>query len=95
MIETNIDFEELIEQRDWNTLRRELKEMEPLDIAEIIEELSEKEDIILFRLLSREEAKNTFQHLSHDKQEQIVEGLAKNANRLSALLNDLEPDDRT
>ena len=95
MIETNIDFEELIEQKDWNTLRRELKEMEPLDIAEIIEDLSDKDDIILFRLLSREEAKNTFQYLSHDKQEQIIEGLAKNVSRVSALLNDLEPDDRT
>lgn len=95
MIETNIDFEELIEQKEWNILRRELEEMEPFDIAEIIEDLSEKDDIILFRLLSREQSKNTFQHLSHDKQEQIIEGLAKNANRVSALLNDLEPDDRT
>ncbi len=90
-----VDFEELIEQRNWNTLRRELREMDPLDIAEIIEELSDKDDIILFRLLAREEAKNTFQHLSHDKQEQIIEGLAKNVNRVSALLNDLDPDDRT
>lgn len=95
MIETNIDFEELIEQKEWNILRRELEEMEPFDIAEIIEDLSEKDDIILFRLLSREQSKNTFQHLSHDKQEQIIEGLAKNVNRVSALLNDLEPDDRT
>lgn len=95
MIEANIDFEELIEQKDWNTLRRELEGMEPFDIAEIIEDLSDKDDIILFRLLSREQSKNTFQHLSHDKQEEIIEGLAKNVNRVSALLNDLEPDDRT
>lgn len=95
MIEANIDFEELIEQKSWSALRRELKELEPLDIAEIIEELSEENDIILFRLLTREDAKNTFQYLSFDKQEQIIEGLAKNANRLSSLLNDLDPDDRT
>ncbi len=90
-----VDFEALIGQKNWNTLRRELKVMDPLDIAEIIEQLSDKDDIILFRLLAREDAKNTFQHLSHDKQEQIIEGLAKNVNRVSALLNDLEPDDRT
>ncbi len=95
MTEANIDFEELIEQKSWSALRRELKELEPLDIAEIIEELSDENDIILFRLLTREDAKNTFQYLSFDKQEQIIEGLAKNANRLSSLLNDLDPDDRT
>lgn len=95
MIEANIDFEELIEQKSWSALRRELKELEPLDIAEIIEDLSEENDIILFRLLTREDAKNTFQYLSFDKQEQIIEGLAKNANKLSSLLNDLDPDDRT
>lgn len=95
MIETNIDFEELIEKKEWNALRRTLKELEPYDIAEVIEDLSERDDIILFRLLGREAAKNTFQYLSFDKQEQIIEGLAKNVNRVSALLNDLDPDDRT
>ncbi|MDY0103250.1 MAG: magnesium transporter [Lentimicrobium sp.] len=95
MIEANIDFEELIEQKSWSVLRQELKELEPLDIAEIIEDLSEENDIILFRLLPREDAKNTFQYLSFDKQEQIIEGLAKNVNRVSSLLNDLDPDDRT
>ncbi|GAB1404636.1 Magnesium transporter MgtE [anaerobic digester metagenome] len=95
MIEAKIDFQELIEQRDWRTLRRELKLLKSHDIAEIIEDLSEDNDIILFRLLPREEAKNTFQYLSFDKQEQIIEGLAKNVNRVSSLLNDLDPDDRT
>lgn len=95
MIEANIDFEELIEQKSWSALRREIKELESHDIAEIIEELSDENDIILFRLLPREEAKNTFQYLSFDKQEQIINGLAKNANRVSSLLNDLDPDDRT
>jgi magnesium transporter len=49
----------------------------------------------LFRLLPREQAKDTFQCLSHDKQEQIIEGLAQNRNKITSLLNDLDPDDRT
>jgi magnesium transporter len=69
--------------------------MDPILIADAIEELSDQDDIILFRLLPREQAKNTFQYLSHDKQEQIIEGLAKNVSKLSGLLNDLDPDDRT
>lgn len=95
MIEATINFEELIKNKSWSALRRELEDLDPILIADVIEELSDQDDIILFRLLPREQAKNTFQYLSHDKQEQIIEGLAKNVNKLSGLLNDLDPDDRT
>ncbi|PKP48442.1 MAG: magnesium transporter [Bacteroidetes bacterium HGW-Bacteroidetes-11] len=95
MIEATINFEELIKNKSWSALRRELEDMDPILIADAIEELSDQDDIILFRLLPREQAKNTFQYLSHDKQEQIIEGLAKNVSKLSGLLNDLDPDDRT
>src|SRR5690606_21777268 len=47
------------------------------------------------RLLASSQAKETFQFLSHEKQEQIIEGIAKNTQKLSSLLNDLDPDDRT
>ena len=95
MIEATINFEELIKNKSWSALRRELEDKDPILIADVIEELSDQDDIILFRLLPREQAKNTFQYLSHDKQEQIIEGLAKNVSKLSGLLNDLDPDDRT
>ena len=73
----------------------ELTSFDTFQISEFIEELDEDDDIIMFRLLSREQAKETFQHLSHGKQEKIVEGLAKNVRTISSLLNDLDPDDRT
>ncbi|MFA7565543.1 MAG: magnesium transporter [Alkalispirochaeta sp.] len=95
MVNDNINFPELIENKDWSTVRRELKTLEPLEVAQIIDESTEEDGIVLFRLLSREEAKETFQHLSHDMQEQIIDGLAKNTSRVAALLNDLDPDDRT
>lgn len=95
MIETAVDFQELIDAKQWKRLRDEIIILEPFQIAEIIEELSEESDIILFRLLPREQAKETFQYLTHDKQEQIIEGLAQNVSKLSSLLNDLDPDDRT
>ncbi len=95
MIETIAGFRELIEKKEWKTLRNELSELEDLNIAELIEELSEGEDIVIFRLLSNNQAKYAFQSLSYEKQEQIIDGLARNSSRLSALLNDLDPDDRT
>lgn len=95
MIEMIEKFHELIARREWKILRQELSTIEEINIAEIIEELTEGEDIVVFRLLSSKQAKNTFQFLSHEKQEQIIEGLARNSTRLSVLLNDLDPDDRT
>jgi magnesium transporter len=95
MIETIAAFRKLIEKKEWKTLRDELYPLEDIRIAEIIEQLSPGEDIVIFRLLSNEHAKNTFQLLSYKKQEQIIAGLARNSGKLSALLNDLDPDDRT
>ena len=85
----------LVEERDWKYLKNELNNYSPQETAEVIENLSKPEQIILFRLLSRESAKESFQYLSHEEQESIIEGLAKDGKKLTDLLNDLDPDDRT
>jgi len=88
-------FLELIKLKDWKALKQELNKFEPLQIAEIIENLEKTDEIILFRLLPRELAKETFQHLSHEQQEDIIEGLVTNTDKITNLLNDLNPDNRT
>jgi len=95
MNEVKIHFQELIETKSWKEVKAELAGLEPFQIAEVIECLSKPDQIVLFRLLSRELAKETFQHLPHDKQEDIIEGMAVNINKVTDLLNDLDPDDRT
>ena len=95
MNELKAYFLQLLEERKWKILKQKLNFLDPLQIAEIIEESSKDDQIILFRLLTREIAKFTFQHLSHDLQEDIIEGLATNRERITNLLNDLDPDDRT
>ena len=95
MDEIKIHFQQLIEEKSWKIIKQELISLEPFQIAEIIEHLTKSQKIILFRLLSREVAKGTFQHLSHGEQENIIEGLAANVGILTELLNDLDPDDRT
>ena len=88
-------FQQLIEEKSWKVVKQELNNFEPFEIAEIIESLAKPEQIILFRLLSRELAKETFKHLSHEEQEDVIESLAVNVNKVTGLLNDLDPDDRT
>lgn len=95
MYEIQLRFQQLIETKSWKTVKNELSSLEPFQIAEIISCLPKSDQIVLFRLLSREQAKETFQHLSHDEQEDIMEGLAANITKLTGLLNDLDPDDRT
>ena len=79
----------------WKTVKQEIVNLEPFEIAEIIGTLPKSDQFILFRLLSRKQAKETFQHLSYEEQEDIIDSLATQTNRLSMLLNDLDPDDRT
>jgi magnesium transporter len=90
------EIQELIDSREWKKLRYELEKMDPNDIAELIEEITRHgDDAIIFRLLPRDIAKDTFQLLEYDKQQELVEELADRKHLLAELLNDLDPDDRT
>ncbi|MCF8218807.1 MAG: magnesium transporter [Bacteroidales bacterium] len=95
MEEVTINFQDLIQEKKWKEIKYQVVDIDPVDIAEAIEQLPEDDDIILFRLLPQEQAKTTFQLLSYDKQERIIDGLAANVNKVTSLLNDLDPDDRT
>ena len=95
MNETRIHFQELIENKDWKTLKQELHLLEPLQVAEILENVSKTDQLVLFRLLPRQLAKDTFQIISHDQQGDIITGLAAHTSIITSLLNDLDPDDRT
>lgn len=95
MVEFDTKFSDLIRNKEWKSLKYALNEYDSFQLSQLIEESSEEDEIILFRLLNRIQAKEVFQFLSHSKQEQIIEDLAQNNQRLSDLLNDLDPDDRT
>lgn len=85
----------MIAEGDWKTLKSEVNELLPFDVAEIITNLETDERVLLFRLFSREQAKEVFKVLSHEEREAIIDGLAENIPKLTNLLNDLDPDDRT
>ena len=95
MNEIKIFFNQLLEERSWITLKHELNNLEPFQIAELIESLPKQDQVVLFRFLPRKMAKEIFQHLSYEEQQDIIEGIAGNVSKLANLLNDLDPDDRT
>lgn len=95
MLATKTDFLELIKDRKWRILRRELQNLDSMDAADLVESASKSNKIILFRLLSRQQTKEVFKALPHSEQEEVIEGLTENFQKLTRLLNDIEPDDRT
>lgn len=89
------EVQELIQKRDLHGLGQMLKTQAPQEIAGLLDELPANDDVIVFRLLSRELAKETYQLLSRPKQHELLEELAHKQEKLAELLNDLDPDDRT
>ena len=53
------DIHEIIENKDWNSLKKSLADLPPADIAEILSDIDEKDAVILFRLLPRQLASDT------------------------------------
>lgn len=95
MNELSNRFQQLIDRKSWKIVKQELGDLEPFRIAGMIGELPKQDRTVLFRLLPREAAKEVFKHLTHDEQEEIINGLAAHVGRVTGLLNDLDPDDRT
>lgn len=89
------EIEELIQNRSFRELRDILLEWNAPEIAQLIDLLPSVDDVVLFRLLPQQLAADTFEFLSREKQQKLVESLAQEKERLAALLNDLSPDDRT
>ena len=87
--------EHLIEEKDWQGLRHQLEHMQALDLALLLTQLSTPEDVIAFRLLPHQLSTKSFELLTPEKQVELVESLAQRKHKLSSLLNNLSPDDRT
>lgn len=84
---------ELIKARDLRDLRDTLVDWQPADIAELIESLEAEDRIVIFRILPRENATETFEFLTTDSQEALI--LSLGDSRVAILLNEMAADDRT
>lgn len=89
------EIREMIQERNLKELREVLIDWPTPEISDLIEKLETPDDVTVFRLLPHELATETFEYLEFEKQELLIEELAKEEKFLIALLNDLSPDDRT
>ena len=89
------EIQGMIEARDFAALRELFSEMPPADVAEIILDLPEDEQVIIFRILPHVLAADVFEYLDVDvdAQQQLLRGMAH--EQVVSILNEMSPDDRT
>ena len=84
-------LEALIAEKKYNTLKDILTTMNPADIAALLEDASEQVIVLLFRLLPKELAAETFVEMESDSQEVLIKGFSD--RELKEVLDELFADD--
>jgi len=87
------EIRSLIEARNFSALREVFREWPPADVAEVILDLPEHEQVIIFRVLPHALAADVFEYLDFDAQQKLLRAMAH--EQVVAILNEMSPDDRT
>ena len=84
------ELRELLDTKQYATLRRELVELNEADIAVIMEEMGEKEMLKIFRILPKDLAADVFSYMEVDNQQYIITSLSERdaANIIDNLMAD-------
>jgi magnesium transporter len=82
---------DLLKNKDYKTLKAQLSEVNPADIADLLNELPQEESVIAYRLLSKELATDVFAHLEGDNREALVRAFSD--KELEEVIRDLFIDD--
>ncbi len=95
MVTTEIfpDFEQLLEAKNWEQLKKTWAGMKAEDIADILKNLHQKYVVVAFRLIPKEKAAEVFSELDPSQQEYILTHIVD--KHIKELLEELSPDDRT
>ena len=81
----------MLEDKKYATLRDILVTMNPSDVAGLFEGLDEKQIPLMFRLLTKEQAAETFVEMDPEAQELLIRGFSD--NELKEVLDELYADD--
>ena len=82
---------QMLESKKYTTLRDILITMNPSDVAGIFNDLEEKQVPLMFRLLPKELAAETFVEMESDTQALLIQGFSD--NELKEVLSELYVDD--
>lgn len=66
------EISELLEAHKWSKLRTVITEMNEVDIAELIDEVTPEQEVVIFRLLPKQLAAEAFAYMDSDTRERLV-----------------------
>src|SRR5437867_7335232 len=87
------EIRSLIEARNFTALREVFREWPPADVADVILDLPEDEQVIIFRVLPHDLAADVFEYIEIEEQQKLLRAMAH--EQVVGILNEMAPDDRT
>ncbi|CAA9238801.1 MAG: Mg/Co/Ni transporter MgtE, CBS domain-containing [uncultured Chthoniobacterales bacterium] len=87
------EIKSMIDARNFGALRELFSDWPPADVAEVILDMEEHDQVIIFRVLPHDLAAEVFEYLDVDAQQQLLRGMAQ--EQVVGILNDMSADDRT
>jgi len=94
-MQMNVLTEEIsryLELRDMQALKILLQKSEEMEILHVFHQLSLEDQVIVFRLLSKDKALEVFEDLDTDQQQNLLSSFSN--ERLVEYLNEIPPDDK-
>lgn len=81
----------MIAEHEYRELKKVLESIHPIDLADILDEFEPKSIVLIFRLLPKEEAAETFAHMNSDMREELLKAL--NEEEIKEVMDELYLDD--
>ena len=81
----------LLEERKFKELKELLETVHPVDIVEVLEDITKKQMILIFRLLAKEEAADVFTDMNSDMREYLINTLTD--SELEEVMDEMYVDD--
>jgi magnesium transporter len=83
---------DLLERRDFATMRRSIIGMRPVEVAQLLESLPPEDELVAFRLLPKGMAVEVFEQMEADQQRRLLESFTTEGAR--EIIEEMSPDDR-
>lgn len=84
-------FERLLNEKQYKAIKSIFDTMNPVDTATLLPEFEEKQMVLLFRLIPKENAAMVFTYLDHEQEQVLLEAFTD--NELKNIMDDMFIDD--
>ena len=90
LLYTSREWLELLDECKYAQLKEEINEENAANLAEFFEEVPEEKRLLVFRLLTKDNAAETFSYMDSDMQEDILNSVTD--NEVQTIINELSVD---